>query len=504
MQRRILIIGGTAIVVLALLGGALYLLGGNSPPVSPAAPQQSGIIARIQRGISTATGTGSPQPPEAAEFAFHRLEIDTSKPQAEACLVFTRKLDDSGQTHYEDYLSISPQTTIVTRAFDDRLCIAGLDFNRTYQVSLKPGLPAATGEKLAAGETVPVELRDKPALVRFSGGIILPRDNEDGVPVTTINIDKLNLKVIRVGDRLLSQIEAGLVDRTTLYSWDEDQLEKNQGHVVWSGSMDVANVRNTSVVTLIPIKTILKASNPGAYVLIAEDAAKKSTANDFQSGGLAAQWVVDSDVALTSFKGASGLTVFARSYASASPLAGVNLTLVARDNNILATTKTNSIGRADFAPGLFGGTGGNEPVVVMAYGAGGDFSFLDLRRPAFDLTDRGVGGRSSPGPVDAYLYTERGVYRPGETVHAVAMLRDRLGVAAAAPLTLVETRPDGVEAARTVVRERFARGRRGGLGHRSSMRARLTAAGRSPLTSIPRPRRSGACSSMSPISCRSA
>ena len=48
--------------------------------------------------------------------------------------------------------------------------------------------------------------------------------------------------------------------------------------------------------------------------------------------------------------------------------------------------------------------------------ASGDFSFLDLRRSAFDLTDRGVGGRASPGPVDAYLYTERGIYRPGETV----------------------------------------------------------------------------------------
>ena len=74
-------------------------------------------------------------------------------------------------------------------------------------------------------------------------------------------------------------------------------------------------------------------------------------------------------------------------------------------------------------------TGGDEPVVVMAYGAGGDFSFLDLRRPAFDLTDRGVGGRDTPGPIDAYLYTERGVYRPGETVQATAMLRDRVGAA---------------------------------------------------------------------------
>ena len=31
--------------------------------------------------------------------------------------------------------------------------------------------------------------------------------------------------------------------------------------------------------------------------------------------------------------------------------------------------------------------------------------------------------------MDAYLYTERGVYRPGESVQAVAMLRDRVHMA---------------------------------------------------------------------------
>ena len=158
--------------------------------------------------------------------------------------------------------------------------------------------------------------------------------------------------------------------------------------------------------------------------------------------------MIDSDIAVTTFKGANGMAVFARSYATAKPLSGVKLTLVARDNNIVSTQTTNSDGRADFDAGLFNGKGGDEPVVVMAYGNGGDFSFLDLRRPAFDLTDRGVGGRETPGPIDAYLYTERGVYRPGETIRSVAMLRDRVGAAVTAPLTLVASRPDGMEVAR--------------------------------------------------------
>jgi uncharacterized protein YfaS (alpha-2-macroglobulin family) len=50
----------------------------------------------------------------------------------------------------------------------------------------------------------------------------------------------------------------------------------------------------------------------------------------------------------------------------------------------------------------------------------GDFTILELNRPAFDLSDRGVTGRPSPGPVEAFLYTERGIYRPGETESATA------------------------------------------------------------------------------------
>lgn len=446
-QRWIVIAGGAVAVVLVGIAVALYVLGGRGPGAG------GGVLERLRNGVVAITSSFAPgKIPNLEEFAFRRLDIDTTKPQAEACLVFTRDLDASGRVHYEDYISIEPKVRVASHVVGGRLCLSGLDFNTSYNVTLKAGFPSATGDKLAEEETVPVELRDKPSLVRFSGGIVLPRNNADGVPVTTVNISKLKLKVIRVGDRLLSQIESSVVDETTLYSWKDTDLETSQGKLVWEGSMDVAMVKNDTVVTLIPINQILKDKQPGAYVLIAKDAAKKDddTGSDYSSSDIAAQWVVDSDVALTTFKGAGGMSVFARSYATARPMGGVKLNLVARDNNVLASATTGSDGRADFDAGLFRATGGEEPVVVMAY-SGEDFSFIDLRRSSFDLSDRGVGGRASPGPIDGFLYTERGVYRPGETVQSVAMLRDRVGAAVTAPLTLIATRPDGLEVARTTI-----------------------------------------------------
>ena len=52
---------------------------------------------------------------------------------------------------------------------------------------------------------------------------------------------------------------------------------------------------------------------------------------------------------------------------------------------------------------------------------------MSLQGPAFDLTDRGVGGRPAPNGLDAFVYAERGVYRSGETVYLTALLRDAAG-----------------------------------------------------------------------------
>jgi uncharacterized protein YfaS (alpha-2-macroglobulin family) len=90
--------------------------------------------------------------------------------------------------------------------------------------------------------------------------------------------------------------------------------------------------------------------------------------------------------------------------------------------------------------------------MLVASDAKGDYAFLSLKAPAFDLSDRGVSGRAVPAGLDAFVFTERGVYRSGETVQVTALLRDGQGNAALdVPLTLVVERPDGVEYRRSAV-----------------------------------------------------
>ncbi|TIT58948.1 MAG: hypothetical protein E5W90_35890, partial [Mesorhizobium sp.] len=97
-----------------------------------------------------------------------------------------------------------------------------------------------------------------------------------------------------------------------------------------------------------------------------------------------------------------GLNVFARSLGTAKPISGAELTLLARNNEILGTATTDAEGRAVFNPGLTRGDGGMVPAVLIAKQGDSDFVFLDMGRAGFDLSDRGVTGRPAPGALDVY------------------------------------------------------------------------------------------------------
>ncbi len=454
MQRLVIVAAVVIALVSAVFLSVRYV--GQQMPQGPSeefeTTSTTGTPGTPAGDTSATLVTSSPEKP-APFFAFRRLEVQTSGEAPEACLVFTRKLDNSGATKYEDYLKFDPEVTFAVRVTEDRLCIQGLAFGQAYTLELKAGLPALAGEKLTKAESFPVELRDKPALVRFGNGLVLPRDTAGGVPITTVNVAKLDIKVIRVGDRLLSQLQTGVVDQREFYEYERNNIESEQGQVVWTGQLTVPNNRrNDEAITLFPLRRALKEKLAGAYMILATDAAdKSSTDENAYWKAKAAQFVIDTDLGLTTFKGKDGLNVFVRSLKSAESFSGVSVALVARNNEELLRVKTDRDGRATFPAAITRGTGGMEPVVVMAYGDGNDFAFLDLRRPAFDLTDRGVEGRASPGLIDAYLYTERGVYRPGETVNVVTLLRDQQTKAMGdTPLTFVLSRPDGLQSKKWV------------------------------------------------------
>ncbi|HEV3395147.1 MAG TPA: alpha-2-macroglobulin, partial [Xanthobacteraceae bacterium] len=214
---------------------------------------------------------------------------------------------------------------------------------------------------------------------------------------------------------------------------------------------------NADVTTAFPIGEAVGDLKPGVYVMAAQPAGPKAD-NNYDE--IATQWFIVSDLGLAATSGNDGIAVFVNSLATTAFKPGIEVRLVARNNEALAARTTDAAGAARFEPGLARGEGGLAPALIVASDPSGDYAFLSLRGPAFDLTDRGVAGRPAASGLDAFVYTERGVYRTGETVQVTALLRDGQGYAAlGVPLTLVIERPDGVEYRRAVLPDQGAGGR---------------------------------------------
>ena len=430
-------------------------------PMQPPIPPQAAAPASGQGGTSAAGGKAAaekaaPGAAAAKPFEFSRLDLDTSKDTAEACLTFSEPLVEGPAAHYEDYVSVPDHPEVSLQASGPRLCLAGLAFGKAYRIEIRAGLPAGSGAKLAAGESVPLSFADKAPIVRFTSTsqFILPRSGNAGVPITTVNLDEIALRVYRVSDRALFQ---KLDLQSMISSYQLEQLESEVGALVWSGKMTTRGRRNEATVTAFPIREIVKPWKPGAYVVVAAEKFDVPDEERWRETA-AAQLVYDTDLGLTVFRGTDGLNVFVRSIESAKPVAGAELALIAHNNDELGHAVSDAQGRAQFAPGLLRGTGATEPLMVMAYGPSADkskaedFNRILLTTAAFDLSDRGVSGRPSPAALDVYIATDRGIYRPGETVNMVALVRDDAAIAVEkAPISLVINRPDGVEQSRLLL-----------------------------------------------------
>ncbi len=385
-------------------------------------------------------------------------QLDTDATTPRFCASMSRALDTG--VDYADFLRLPSRDMTVT-AEGRLLCIGGLAFGQELELTLRAGLPAADGETLARDVTLRSYIRDRDPVVRFAGrAYVLPSGGDQGLTVTTVNADQLDLTLLRLSDRNLLRVMAEGMFATPLDSWQARYFNDGMATGIWSGTADISRPagqdgRNQELTTRLPV-TQAGPLDPGIYILQASVAGQ-----DAREQGVAAQWFVISDFGISSFAGNDGLGVVVRSLATTQAVAGVEVALVSRANEVLARAETDDQGVARFAPGLSMGTGASAPALItvtrwQGEGAGRqpqDMAFLSLTDPEFDLSDRGVEGQPPAPPIDIFATTDRGAYRVGETVNATILARDATVQALdELPLTALMIRPDGVEQARMAAR----------------------------------------------------
>ncbi|HEY6156298.1 MAG TPA: MG2 domain-containing protein [Gemmatimonadales bacterium] len=168
--------------------------------------------------------------------------------------------------------------------------------------------------------------------------------------------------------------------------------------------------------------------------------------------------VLLTDLGLLAKKAADGgRDVFVQSLRTGSPLAGVTVDVVGKNGLTVLSGESDAEGHVRF-PSLRSFERERTPVLYAAH-RGEDLSFLPIDRADrdLDLSRFDVGGVSNALQADklsAYLFSDRGVYRPGDTFHVGVIVKpaDWTTPLAGIPLEAVVSDARGLEVKRERVR----------------------------------------------------
>ena len=324
----------------------------------------------------------------------------------------------------KEYIKLIPNQYFKVTLSYDTICINSLKPQMEYSVTIDKNIPLGD-VSLDKSYNFYLKTGDYEPSFKFKeSGYILPSHGNISIPIETINIDKLSIGLYRINKNNL----IGAINRYALFrdisSYTLDDIEQRDGYLLWKKRLRINNYqRNRAKITAIPVGEYLKKVEPGVYILWAAAINKDGQEDRWNS---ATQWFMVSDIGLFTLQGEEGLHVYCKHLSDARRYKNVHLELISQNNELLAKKEAVN-GYAFFKNSLLKGKKGLKPKAIYAYGENGDFTVLDLSKPPLDLTDRGVGGRDVPKGYDGFIYSNRAIFKPGESVVYNLLVRDTLG-----------------------------------------------------------------------------
>ncbi|NQV31067.1 MAG: hypothetical protein HQ515_00145 [Phycisphaeraceae bacterium] len=152
--------------------------------------------------------------------------------------------------------------------------------------------------------------------------------------------------------------------------------------------------------------------------------------------------VAITDLAMTAKTETDGMFVWVTSVRTGKPVGGATVQALTYNNQLLAAGKTNDQGIAELHYNSLQPDGSAWVITAQRQG---DLTYLQPRDWQWMTEKTAASSRAYARHYEAMLYTDRGVYRPGDTVHLTGIIREAQGsVAPTFPLVVYVFRPDGV------------------------------------------------------------
>lgn len=345
-------------------------------------------------------------------------------------------------------VTIQPATAITVQPSDHGFRIHGaFTVGRTYTVTVGTQIVGEVGGRLSAPWSHELSFQEMEPTVAFvseSRTMYLGSRGGRALGIRIVNVPRVRVSVIRIYE---NNIQHAMRQAQT-YNWSDDGERSTAYDFSWTDLADYGDTVTTKVyqasdlgasdngVALLNVDVGRHTERRGMYVVLVESEEDR--------------WLRDvrivsmTDVGLIAKQGTDQLVVMANSLREAEPLDDVEIALISTNNQVIETVRTGSDGTVTI-DGLRERLGAFR-VAMLTARRGDDFTFMQLRDTEVDQSRFETGGwHPDPSGMQAWLYSERELYRPGEIIHMNTIVRDRSWNPMTIPVRLKVVMPNGRE-----------------------------------------------------------
>lgn len=329
-------------------------------------------------------------------------------------------------------ISVSPEVTNLKTSRNNRELIltGGFEPAKKYTVLIPSVLSSYKDQTLGKDIQVTVDIPDRDSGIQFvySGGILSPKGQKT-LDMKAVNVSGLEFSSWRVYENnLVSYLDRNSRNRTSQY--------------VIKKTLELDLTRNEILEFAVELNDLIK-PGPGIYYVSARD-----TQNYWESDST---MVLLSDLAITAKMSDKGAMVWVTSISQGIPVQGVVVKGLSYQNQVLtqAITDKDGIAQLNYAST----SPDSSKLWLITAKLDNDLNYIKPADSQWVLDDVDQSGRPWPQSLEVMIYSERGVYRPGDTIHLTGIVRNKHGkVPPIMPFTLKVLRPDGKEIENTVVK----------------------------------------------------
>ncbi len=325
------------------------------------------------------------------------------------------------------FLAITPAVKYSVALTDDGFTISSENFDasKSYQLTINKGLRGKVGGVLREEYNNDLAFGALEPSISFANkkAVYLSAQGAKNIEIKITNVPKVKLIISKIYENnLVAAQRHGYYPAETSITGDESNYndgtsDATMGDVILEKEFDARSLAKSGNSRLLNFNPDdLLQDFKGIYHL-----SVRSTEDYWINDS---RFISISDIGLIAKEGTDKMFVFANSIQSASPINGVNVLVYGYNNQLLGMAATNADGVAEIAY-TRKEFAGFKPAMVIAKTAG-DFNYLPFNSTAVATSRFDVGGKqSSSTGLDAFIYAERDIYRPGEKVNFSVIIRNR-------------------------------------------------------------------------------